>query len=32
MNGQAIWAVIGAVVLIGGLVLTAGGLRGWRRR
>ena len=32
MNGQTIWAIIGVPVLIGGLVLTAGGLRGWRRR
>ena len=31
MNGQLIWAIIGVPVLIGGLVLAAGGLRGRRR-
>ena len=31
MNGQLIWAVFGALVLIGGLVLAGSGLRGRRR-
>ena len=31
MNGEVIWAIIGVPILIGGLVLTAGGLGGRRR-
>jgi hypothetical protein len=32
MNDQFGWAIAGVVVLVGGLALLAGGLRGWRRR
>ena len=31
MNGQLIWALLGALVLIGGLALAGSGLRGRRR-
>jgi hypothetical protein len=32
MNDQLGWAFAGVVVLVGGLALLAGGVRGWRRR